>query len=173
MACIFTDGPSNKQSSSSRLVSPFPRCCCCRPSRPSRVAVLSWHCIEQPALQLKDKLRQMFSAVGLRITHFSKDAMMVRNADGTIRYWSDGAQKLYGWEPKDALGTTSHQLLKTVFPFPLDVIEVQLRTKGYWDGQLTHERRDRSTIKVASHWELQQIPSSKDITVIEINSLQP
>jgi PAS domain-containing protein len=65
----------------------------------------------------------MFNAVGLRLTHPSKDAMMVRNADGTIRYWSDGAQNLYGWEPKDALGTTSHQLLKTVFPAPLDVID--------------------------------------------------
>lgn len=102
----------------------------------------------------------------------SRDAIMVRNADGTIRYWSDGAQKLYGWEPKDALGMTSHLLLKTVFPAPLDVIEGQLRTKGYWEGQLTHERQDGSKVTVASHWDLQQNPSSKDqsITVIEVNS---
>ena len=102
----------------------------------------------------------------------SRDAMMVRNADGTIRYWSDGAQKLYGWEPQDALGATSHRLLKTVFPAPLEVIEVQLRTKGYWEGQLIHERRDGSKVKVASHWELQQNPISKDqsITVVEVNS---
>ena len=102
----------------------------------------------------------------------SRDAIMVRNADGTIRYWSDGAQKLYGWGPQDALGVTSHRLLKTVFPAPLEVIEVQLRTKGYWEGQLIHERRDGSKVKVASHWELQQNPSSKDqsITVVEVNS---
>ncbi|MBH0203058.1 MAG: acyltransferase family protein [Nitrospira sp.] len=54
------------------------------------------------------------------------DALMVRNLDGTIRYWSNGAKKLYGWEPHDALGTTSHQLLKTVFPVPLEVIEEEL-----------------------------------------------
>ncbi len=104
----------------------------------------------------------------------SKDAIMVRNADGTIRYWSDGAQKLYGWQAQDALGMTSHQLLKTVFPAPLDVIEIQLRTKGYWEGQLLHERRDGSKITVASHWELQQNPISKDqsITVVEVNKPQ-
>ena len=102
----------------------------------------------------------------------SRDAMMVRNADGTIRYWSDGAQKLYGWVPQDALGVTSHRLLKTVFPAPIEVIESHLRNKGYWEGQLIHERRDGSKVKVASHWELQQNPISKDqsITVVEVNS---
>lgn len=106
----------------------------------------------------------------------SRDAIMVRNADGTIRYWSDGAQKLYGWEPQDALGVTSHRLLKTVFPAPIEVIESHLRNKGYWEGQLIHERQDGSKLTVASHWELQQNPSSKDqsITVVEVNSrIQP
>lgn len=104
----------------------------------------------------------------------SRGAMMVRDADGTIRFWSDGAQKLYGWESRDALGTTSHRLLKTVFPAPLDVIEMQLLIKGFWEGQLVHERQDGSKIKVASHWELQQNPNAEDqsITVIEVNSPQ-
>ncbi len=102
----------------------------------------------------------------------TRDAMMVRNADGTIRYWSEGARKMYKWESQDALGAISHRLLKTVFPVPLEVIEAELRTKGHWEGQLIHERRDGSKVTVASHWDLQQNPSSKDqsITVIEVNS---
>lgn len=101
----------------------------------------------------------------------SSDAIMVRNLDGTIRYWSDGAKKLYGWEPQDALGRTSHQLLKTIFPVPLEVIEEALRVRGYWEGLLIHERRDGSKVTVASHWDLQQNPHSQDrsITVIEVN----
>lgn len=103
------------------------------------------------------------------------DALMVRNLDGTIRYWSDGAKKLYGWEPYDALGTTSHQLLKTVFPVPLEVIEGELRTKGRWEGQLIHVRHDGSRVTVASRWDLEQKPYSPDgaNTVIEINELLP
>lgn len=105
----------------------------------------------------------------------SADALMVRNLDGTIRYWSDGAKKLYGWEPQDALGTTSHQLLKTVFPVPLEVIEKELRTKGRWEGQLIHVRRDGSKVTVASHWDLQKNPRFQDrsATVIEINGPLP
>lgn len=102
----------------------------------------------------------------------SRDAIMVRNGNGTIRYWSEGARKLYGWEPKEVLGENSHRLLKTVFPVPLEVIEQELRTKGHWEGQLIHERRDGSKITVVSHWDLQQNPRSQDqsITVIEINA---
>lgn len=102
----------------------------------------------------------------------SSRVIMVRNLDGTIRYWSEGAKKLYGWESHDVLGATSHQLLKTVFPVPLESIEETLRAKGHWEGQLIHERRDGSKIKVGSHWDLQQNPQSQDrsITIIEINN---
>jgi PAS domain S-box-containing protein len=105
----------------------------------------------------------------------STDAFMVRNLDGTIRYWSDGARKLYGWEPYDALGTNSHQLLKTVFPVPLQVIEEQLRMNGRWEGKLVHMRRDGSKVTVVSHWDLQQNPHSQDrsTTVVEINGPLP
>lgn len=102
----------------------------------------------------------------------AEDAMMVRNTDGTIKYWSEGAQKLYGWEPGVTLGAISHRLLKTVFPEPLDAIEAALGNKGYWEGQLIHERRDGSKVAVASHWKLQQKTKSEDhpFRVIEINS---
>ena len=96
---------------------------------------------------------------------------MIRNLDGTIRYWSGGAQKLYGWEAQDALGVTSHRLLETVFPAPLEAIEEELRTNGFWEGQLIHKRRDGSKIRVASHWDIQENPTSLDrsITVVEVN----
>jgi len=105
----------------------------------------------------------------------STEALMVRNLDGTIRYWSVGAKKLYGWEPHDALGTTSHQLLKTVFPVPLEVIEKELRTRGRWEGQLIHVRRDGSRVTVVSRWDLEQKPYSQNrsATVIEINGPVP
>jgi PAS domain S-box-containing protein len=101
----------------------------------------------------------------------STDAVMIRNADGTIRYWSRGAKKLYGYEAQDALGKSSHQLLETVFPVPLEVIEDELRTRGFWEGQLIHKRRDGSTIRVVSHWDIQENPTSPDrsVTVVEVN----
>lgn len=99
-------------------------------------------------------------------------ALMVRNFDGTIRYWSTEAKKLYGWEPSDALGTTSHQLLRTEFPVPLKVIEQELRAKGYWTGPLVHVLRDGSRVRVVSYWMTSKSRYSQDgsMKVIEINN---
>ncbi len=69
-----------------------------------------------------------------------------------------GAKKLYGWDSRDVLGTTSHQLLKTVFPVSLKMIEEELRTKGWWEGQLVHMHRDGSKVTVVSRWDLKQNP---------------
>lgn len=99
-------------------------------------------------------------------------ATMVRSLDGTIRSWDKEAANLYGWQPRDIQGMTSHQVLGTVFPIPLEVINEVLRLNGHWEGQLIHKRRDGSTVTVLSHWELQKNLQSKDrsATVIEINS---
>ena len=106
----------------------------------------------------------------------ASDVILVRNLDGTIRYWSKGAQNLYGWAPHDVLGVSSHHLLKTVFPVPLEVIEEELHTSGHWEGHLIHEHRDGSKVTVLSQWDFQQNPKSLDqsITVVEVNDrLEP
>ena len=100
------------------------------------------------------------------------DAFLVRSLDGTIRYWSKGAQKLYGWEPSEVQGKVSHQVLKTVFPEPIEVIEKDVQGMKHWEGRLVHQRRDGSTVAVISRWGLQQAlksPSEK-MLIIEVNS---
>ncbi len=97
-------------------------------------------------------------------------AMMVRDADGTIRYWNKGAQELYGWTSGEALGKSSHSLLKTQFPKPLPAIEREMMEKKFWYGELVHRRRDGSKVFVRSRWDVQQNPKDNTITVLEINS---
>ena len=50
----------------------------------------------------------------------SPDAIIVRALDGTITFWSKGAEKLYGWTKKEAIGKKTHALFKTKFPEPID-----------------------------------------------------
>ena len=93
---------------------------------------------------------------------------MVRGPDGTIRYWSKGAEHLYGWRPQESIGKSSHRLLQTIFPKSLMAIETELRQKGNWEGELLHKRRDGSEVRVASEWELQRNGTAP--IVVEINS---
>ena len=42
----------------------------------------------------------------------SPDAIIVRKPDGTITYWSKGAEKLYGWTKEEAMGKDINKLLE-------------------------------------------------------------
>jgi PAS domain S-box-containing protein len=97
-------------------------------------------------------------------------AMIVRDANGVIRYWSKEAQLMYGWTPQEVLGLCTHDLFKTRFPTPLAAIEQQTREQKRWQGQLVHKRRDGSTIRVNSRWKLQRNRETRSVTVVEINS---
>ena len=82
----------------------------------------------------------------------SPDAIIVRKQDGTISFWSKGAQKLYGWTKEEAIGQKTHILLKTSFPEPQTEIEKEIKTKGKWKGELLHQTKDQRQVVVQSYW---------------------
>ncbi|HJU06172.1 MAG TPA: NAD-dependent epimerase/dehydratase family protein [Nitrospiraceae bacterium] len=99
-------------------------------------------------------------------------AHMVRDADGTIRYWDEGAKHLYGWTPEEALGQSSHRLLGTIFPRPLRNLEAELYEKGHWEGKLVHKRRDGTEVVVSSRWDLKRDAHDLSPTVVETNEMK-
>lgn len=97
-------------------------------------------------------------------------AMIVRDEDGTIRYWSKEAELIYGWRPQDVLGARTHNLFQTRFPMSLARIEKETREKLSWKGKLIHRRRDGSLVTVNSRWNVQLNPQNRSLTVIEVNA---
>ena len=94
---------------------------------------------------------------------------MIRTADGRIRVWSGGSERLYGYTAEEAVGQISHVLLRTRFAQPLEEIEAELRQEGFWRGELCHRCRDGSEMRVLSHWALHKGTDQED-RVIEVNS---
>jgi PAS domain S-box-containing protein len=100
---------------------------------------------------------------------YYNDGVMLRRENGAIEFWNKGAERIYGWKPEESIGKTSHALLHTVFPEPLDVIEAQLHRKGVWEGRLVHTRRDGGQVVVSSRWELQRDEQVDGPFVLEVN----
>lgn len=94
---------------------------------------------------------------------------IVRDLDGTIRFWSTGAERLYGWPRHEAVGKRSHDLLATRLPQPLDTVQAALLANGEWHGELRQRARDGRTLVVASHWALQRSTDGRPSGVVEIN----
>jgi two-component system, LuxR family, sensor kinase FixL len=103
----------------------------------------------------------------LNLTH---DTVFVRNGDDAITYWNRGAEELYGWKAGEALGKTTHQLLQTNFPAPLEEIQAELLRTGRWEGELVHTKIDGTQVVVASRWALQRDNSGKPVGVLETNN---
>ena len=96
----------------------------------------------------------------------ANDAIFVRGSNDRISYWNQGAERLYGWTKKEALGRPTHELLRTQFPVPLSEIQKADR----WQGQLLHVKRDGSEITVASRWTTLRDSDGKFAGWLEINT---
>jgi PAS domain S-box-containing protein len=100
----------------------------------------------------------------------TRDSVFVRDPDDVITYWNRGGEELYGWKPEEAIGKRAHELLKTVFPAPLDQIGETLRREGYWEGELVHTRRDGTQVIAASRWSVQKDDIGKLVATLETNN---
>jgi PAS domain S-box-containing protein len=96
------------------------------------------------------------------------DAILVREMDGTIRFWNKGAESIYGWSKQEAFGKVIHTLLQTEFPLPVRQLYEALQRTGTWEGELSHVRRDGARVYVASRWVLQE--TANGARVLEINT---
>lgn len=151
------------------------------------LAAASWHLLEQRALRLKGLLAgnavspasvpsgitSQFRQQPYVIDFYAdrlEDAILIRNTDGTIQGWNQGAKRLYGWDANEAVGKTSHFLLKTIFPCSLSSIETQLVQRGFWEGKLIHKCRDGAQLVVHSKWLLLHEVENSDAVVYEVNS---
>lgn len=110
--------------------------------------------------QMEDALRERAELLDL-----ATEAIMVRDADGTIRFWNEGAAVLYGWSREEAIGQNAHQLLATTLEGGIPTIAKALAATGRWDGDLHQVCRDGREIVVASRHAVQQGSS----VVLEIN----
>ena len=111
-------------------------------------------------------LRQQASL--LNLTH---DSIFVRDMHDVITYWNRGAEEFYGWTAADVVGkVTTHKLLQTVFPTPLDEIDAELLRTDRWDGELMHTKADGAKVVVASRWSLQRDEHRRPLAILETNN---
>ena len=84
---------------------------------------------------------------------FEVSAVILRDADGTIRHWSTGCERLFGFTAAMAIGQRAHELLGTRFPDGgRRAVQDSLVAHGEWQGELRHRRRGGTPVLVAAHW---------------------
>ena len=87
--------------------------------------------------------------------------------DGIVS-WNQGAERLYGYDSKEAIGRISHELLKTQHPLELDEFLEKLDKDKMWTGEITHTTKNGQKIIVETRQQLIIDSFGKKI-VIETN----
>jgi PAS domain S-box-containing protein len=134
----------------------------------------------QSELALRERLLAAETAVGNAIRDserrtrqllevLSHAPILARGLDGRIRFWSAGAERLYGYPSGLAVGASSHELLRTEYPIAPREAEVTLLDTGEWRAEVTRHSRDGTAVRVATHWILHRDPEGRPDAVIEVD----
>ena len=99
----------------------------------------------------------------------TSDAIILRDVDDVIRFWSKGAERVYGWLADEVLGKPitavvtddgrSHQAASEA-----------VRMEERWTGELTHHRKDGAAIAVLCRWTLLRNASGAPQSILSIHT---
>ncbi len=98
------------------------------------------------------------------------DAILVRGLDSKILYWNNGAENLYGWSSKEALGkNTSEILYKEITPQVLEALQTVI-DRGSWQGELAKINKEGKELIVTSRWTLVRDEQGKPKSILSVDT---
>jgi PAS domain S-box-containing protein len=116
------------------------------------------------------KAEQRRLAEQARLLDLTNDAIIVRDHQDRIVYWNQGAEQMYGFSAKEALGKITPELLQTAYLQDYESIRKNLQLDHRWSGELLHTRKDGKRIVVLSRWNLDRDARGQRTTILETNT---
>jgi two-component system cell cycle sensor histidine kinase/response regulator CckA len=100
----------------------------------------------------------------------AQDAICLNDMGQQILYWNQGAERLYGWKSKEALGRNSNELLfQDDVTVPMEALRSLIR-KGEWKGELQQVTKAAKKIVVESRWTLLRDEAGEPKSILVINT---
>jgi two-component system, NtrC family, sensor kinase len=124
--------------------------------------------VEERTAELRQAIEQLQQH--MQMLDLANDTIVIRELNGSIAYWNQGAERLYGWTKEEAVGQCVHTLLQTIFPQPLEEVLAVCLREGHWEGELLQTKCDGSQITIASRWTLQRDEQGQPKAILEINN---
>lgn len=103
-----------------------------------------------------------------KLLDLSNEAIIAWGINGSIFYWNDGAQKMYGFDRKEALGRVCHDLLQTKYPKGSEDIDAILAVDSVWSGIIEQTTKDGSRVVIETNHQVMTDENGQQI-VLETN----
>ena len=99
----------------------------------------------------------------------ARDAILVRDLEGKILFWNNGAERMYGWTRQEAIGQNIGGLLYTD-PQKFEEFNGLTIDQGEWSGELQHLTKDRRELTIEARWTLIRDNEGHPKSVLAINT---
>jgi two-component system, NtrC family, sensor kinase len=119
--------------------------------------------LEQRVAERTEELKERADLLDL-----ASEGIMVRDMNGTLRFWNSGAESVYGWKREEIVGKSLHEVLATKFSVPFSKIDASLRKTGRWEGNLVQRTHDGEEITVACRKALKTDKNGNPLAILEI-----
>jgi PAS domain S-box-containing protein len=95
---------------------------------------------------VEERLREQAS-----LLNQTTDAIIVRDIDDTIRFWSRGAERMYGWGADEAV---NHKITELIVKDTVSYSQAcqDLHQNWHWNGEQRHRTKAGEEIIVESRW---------------------
>ena len=104
------------------------------------------------------------------LLELAHDAVIVCDHNRVISFWNSGAEEMYGWSRREAVGAVIHELLETDFPDDMQDVYAEIDLTGRWEGELRRRRKDGGCIVALSRWAARRDDAGSLVDLLEIDS---
>ncbi|NJO08655.1 MAG: PAS domain S-box protein [Leptolyngbyaceae cyanobacterium SL_1_1] len=98
------------------------------------------------------------------------DAILVRSLDDEVIFWSKGAERIYGWSAKAALGQSLNQLLNQKPSPELEAAWKTVLTQGEWQGELQKYTHSGKVLTIESRWTLVRDRAGNPQSILSVDT---
>jgi PAS domain S-box-containing protein len=100
----------------------------------------------------------------------ARDAIVVRDLDGRVRYWNVAAEQLYQVKREDAIGQPIRAVVVPEDPEAFRVADARVLAGGEWTGRIRQVLPDGRIVTVDGHWTLLRDENGWPTGVLKINT---
>ncbi|MEB3179871.1 MAG: PAS domain S-box protein [Nostocaceae cyanobacterium] len=131
--------------------------------------------LQQITVQLQAKIAQQHQAQQkiheqAALIDIATDAIFVQDLEHRIRFWSQGAERLYGYRAADTIGRKADELFDRQAAAQLAAGWKQTIEQGFWQAELAQVTQTGKPIIVASRWTLVRDESANPKSILVVNT---
>lgn len=109
-------------------------------------------------------------AAQAQLLDLATDAIVVRDLEDRIEFWSQGAERLYGFTRDEMAGRKSTEFMSVASKAIFNEAKGLTLERGHWEGEMEHLTKEAKQVIVLSRWTLLRSKDGEPERILAINT---